>query len=166
MTAPNIAFHVADRHVIAGVGDRLAVLASPRPVDFARLVELSAAYAGALRHLGAGPGDRVVVGEPDSLENIVATLAVLRIGAVVGLGGEGVVDTAGVDYPVAIKAGRVDPAGAERVAADAIVLATDDIGLRHSEVLAILDEARAPVEPFTGLLQILRRLARTDAVTL
>ncbi len=49
---------------------------------YAELLEQVAAFAGALRGLGVGPGDRVVIYLPMIPEAVVAMLACARLGAV------------------------------------------------------------------------------------
>ncbi|MDQ3416159.1 MAG: propionyl-CoA synthetase [Actinomycetota bacterium] len=84
----NTCFNALDRHVAAGRGDQAAIIYdSPvtdtqRTITYAQLTEQSAAFAGALRRLGVGKGDRVVLYMPMVPEAVVAMLACARIGAV------------------------------------------------------------------------------------
>jgi propionyl-CoA synthetase len=84
----NTCFNALDRHVAAGRGDQAAIIYdSPvtdtqRTITYAQLTEQSAAFAGSLRRLGVGKGDRVVLYMPMVPEAVVAMLACARIGAV------------------------------------------------------------------------------------
>jgi propionyl-CoA synthetase len=84
----NTCYNALDRHVVAGHGDRLAlvydspVTGSKRTFTYADLVEKVSAFAGALRGFGVEPGDRVVIYMPMIPEAVVAMLACARIGAV------------------------------------------------------------------------------------
>jgi propionyl-CoA synthetase len=84
----NTCFNALDRHVVAGHGDRTAlVYDSPvtetnQQFTYAQLTEKVAAFAGALRGFGVEKGDRVVIYMPMIPEAVVAMLACARIGAV------------------------------------------------------------------------------------
>ncbi|GAB2699297.1 propionyl-CoA synthetase [Thalassiella azotivora] len=84
----NTCYNALDRHVVAGHGDRLAlvhdspVTGTRRELTYAQLTEQVARFAGVLRALGVGRGDRVVVYMPMVPEAVVAMLACARIGAV------------------------------------------------------------------------------------
>jgi propionyl-CoA synthetase len=84
----NTCFNALDRHVVRGHGDRTAlvydsaVAGVKRSFTYAQLVEEVAAFAGALRGFGVGPGDRVVIYLPMIPEAVVAMLACARLGAV------------------------------------------------------------------------------------
>jgi propionyl-CoA synthetase len=84
----NTCYNALDRHVVAGRADQAAlVYDSPvtdtaRSYSYADLLEQVAAFAGALRGLGVGAGDRVVVYMPMIPEAVVTMLACARIGAV------------------------------------------------------------------------------------
>ncbi len=84
----NTCFNALDRHVAGGRADQTAlVYDSPvtqtvRRFSYAELLEQVAAFAGALRGLGVGHGDRVVVYMPMIPEAVVTMLACARIGAV------------------------------------------------------------------------------------
>lgn len=84
----NTCFNALDRHVIAGRGEQTALIYdSPvaeekRTYTYAKLVELVAAFAGALRQLGVEKGDRVVIYMPMVPEAVIAMLASARLGAV------------------------------------------------------------------------------------
>jgi propionyl-CoA synthetase len=84
----NTCFNALDRHVIAGRADQPAIIydspvtGSQRTYTYAQLTELTGAFAGALRRLGVGKGDRVVIYMPMVPEVVVAMLACARLGAV------------------------------------------------------------------------------------
>ncbi|MEE4361610.1 MAG: AMP-binding protein [Pseudomonadales bacterium] len=84
----NTAWLCLDAHVEAGHGDRVALI-HDSPVTgrtthltYAELTERVARFAGGLRDLGVGPGDRVIVYMPMVPEALIAMLACARIGAV------------------------------------------------------------------------------------
>jgi propionyl-CoA synthetase len=84
----NTCYNALDRHVVHGHGDRTAlvydsaVTGARESFTYAELLELTAAFAGTLRALGVGAGDRVVIYLPMIPEAVVAMLACARIGAV------------------------------------------------------------------------------------
>lgn len=84
----NVCHNAVDRHVAAGRGAQAAIVwDSPvsgrsRTIDYATLQDEVARTAGALRALGVGEGDRVVVYLPMVPEALVGMLACARIGAV------------------------------------------------------------------------------------
>jgi acetyl-CoA synthetase len=83
----NVSVNCLDRHVRAGRGDRTAFIWEGEPGDTRRLTyaELLAdvtRFAGVLRSLGIGRGDRVALYMPLVPELAIAMLACARIGAV------------------------------------------------------------------------------------
>ncbi|MBH5333628.1 propionyl-CoA synthetase [Streptomyces pactum] len=84
----NTSYNALDRHIAAGHGERTALIwDSPvtgdgRRYSFRELRDEVARCAGALRGLGVGRGDRVVIYMPMVPEAVVAMLACARIGAV------------------------------------------------------------------------------------
>lgn len=84
----NTCFNCVDRHVLAGNGERTAVLyESPvtqttRSLTYRELRDRVARVAGGLRELGVGVGDRVLIYMPMIPETLVAMLACARLGAV------------------------------------------------------------------------------------
>jgi propionyl-CoA synthetase len=84
----NTCYNALDRHVVNGRADQPALIYdSPvtgtiTTTTYAELLEKVAAFAGALRGLGVGKGDRVIVYMPMIPEAVVAMLACARIGAV------------------------------------------------------------------------------------
>ena len=82
----NVAFNCLDRHVEAGIGDRVAFYFEGEPGDrltitYAELLEAVGRCANALRSLGIERGDRVAIYMPMIPELPVAMLACARIGA-------------------------------------------------------------------------------------
>lgn len=84
----NTCYNALDRHIEAGHGDRLAlVYDSPVAGQAARysyssLREEVSLFAGVLRDLGVGKGDRVVIYMPMIPQAIIAMLACARLGAI------------------------------------------------------------------------------------
>jgi propionyl-CoA synthetase len=84
----NTCYNALDRHVVNGRADQPALIhdspvtGTVHTLTYAQLLEQVAAFAGALRGLGVGRGDRVVVYMPMIPEAVVAMLACARIGAV------------------------------------------------------------------------------------
>src|SRR3954447_1052316 len=84
----NTCFNALDRHVIAGRADQPALIhdspvtGSTTTYTYAELLDLVARFAGVLRGLGVGKGDRVVLYLPMVPEAAIAMLACARIGAV------------------------------------------------------------------------------------
>ena len=83
----NVAANCLDRHVEAGLGDRIAIRWEGEPGDvrmitYAELTADVKRAANALAALGVGQGDRVAIYLPLIPEAVVAMLAVARLGAV------------------------------------------------------------------------------------
>jgi acetyl-CoA synthetase len=83
----NVAENCLDRHVRAGLGDRVAIhfegaRGDTRTITYAELTADVQRAANMLESLGVGRGDRVVVYLPLIPEAVVTMLAVARIGAV------------------------------------------------------------------------------------
>lgn len=82
----NAAYNAVDRHVAAGLGDRVALhfVGEPgdtRDVTYSDLQREVSRAANGLRALGVNKGDRVVIYMPLLVESVVAMLACARIGA-------------------------------------------------------------------------------------
>jgi acetyl-CoA synthetase len=83
----NACFNALDRHVIAGNGDRIALLFEGEPGDsksytYSELLAETKRAANALNKLGITATDRVAIYMPMIPETIIAILACARIGAV------------------------------------------------------------------------------------
>ncbi|MBW3612770.1 MAG: AMP-binding protein, partial [Chloroflexi bacterium] len=82
----NVSVNCLDRHVNAGLGDRVAYFWEGEPGDtrtitYAELLEEVCRFTNALRELGVKKGDRVAIYMPMIPELPVAMLACTRIGA-------------------------------------------------------------------------------------
>ena len=83
----NACFNALDRHVLAGRGDRIALLFEGEPGDtktytYSELLDETKKAANALTDLGIQSGDRVAIYMPMIPEAVIAMLATARIGAV------------------------------------------------------------------------------------
>lgn len=84
----NICHNALDRHVAGGRADQAALIYdSPvtgvkQTLTYAQLLDKVARFAGVLRDLGVGKGDRVIIYMPMIPEAVVGMLACARIGAV------------------------------------------------------------------------------------
>ncbi|GAA4842509.1 acetate--CoA ligase [Luteimicrobium xylanilyticum] len=82
----NAAYNAVDRHVEAGLGDRVAIHFEGEPGDtrtvtYADLQRDVSRAANAIAALGVESGDRVVIYLPMLVESVVAMLACARLGA-------------------------------------------------------------------------------------
>ncbi len=82
----NVAYNCLDRHVINGLGDRVAFYFEGEPGDtrvitYQELTDLVCQAANTLTTMGVSAGDRVAIYMPLIPETIVAMLACARIGA-------------------------------------------------------------------------------------
>ncbi len=84
----NTCHNAVDRHVVAGRGGQAAIIydspvtGTGRTISYADLQDEVARLAGALRGLGVGQGDRVVIYMPMIPEAVTGMLACARLGAV------------------------------------------------------------------------------------
>ena len=84
----NTSFNALDRHVLAGNGDRVALIwdsamvGKTRSYTYAQLRDEVATFAGVLTERGVTAGDRVIIYMPMIPEAAIAMLACARIGAV------------------------------------------------------------------------------------
>jgi propionyl-CoA synthetase len=84
----NTCFNALDRHVNDGRGDQAALIydspvtGTSRKLTYRQLLDEVARFAGVLRRLGTGAGDRVVIYMPMIPETVIAMLACARLGAV------------------------------------------------------------------------------------
>jgi acetyl-CoA synthetase len=148
----NFADNCIDRHLDAGRGMHPAVIwegddGTTRTVTYAELGREINRLANALARLGIEKGDRVGIFLPMSPEAVIATLAVLRLGAIYtpcfsGFGAQAVVS-------------RVQDAEAK-------VLITADGFLRRGQVVKLKETADEAVAqcPSVGTVVVLRRLGR------
>ncbi|WP_144856793.1 AMP-binding protein [Marihabitans asiaticum] len=84
----NTCFNAVDRHVRDGRGDQAAiyydspVTQTRRRITYSELLDQVSRLAGALRSLGVGVGDRVVIYMPMVPEAVIGMLACARLGAI------------------------------------------------------------------------------------
>jgi benzoate-CoA ligase len=78
----NLADDLVDRHVREGRGDRLAIVCEERRVTYRELGDSVNRVGHALRAIGVGSGDRVLLVLLDSPEFVAAFLGVTKIGAI------------------------------------------------------------------------------------
>ncbi|KAB1642630.1 AMP-binding protein [Gulosibacter chungangensis] len=84
----NTSYNAVDRHVLAGHGDRTAIIydsamtGTQSRISYAELQEHVARFAGVLRASGVEKGDRVLIYLPMIPEAIISMLACARIGAI------------------------------------------------------------------------------------
>ncbi|MBB2204931.1 AMP-binding protein [Gluconacetobacter takamatsuzukensis] len=84
----NSCHNAVDRHVAAGRGEQPALVwhscatQETTRLSYAALQRRVAGFAGGLRALGVGKGDRVLIAAPCMVETAIAMLACARIGAV------------------------------------------------------------------------------------
>lgn len=83
----NVAVNCLDRHVAAGLGDRVAYYFEGEPdgersvITYRELTERVCQAANVLEGLGVQPGDRIAIYMPMVPETVIAMLACARIGA-------------------------------------------------------------------------------------
>ncbi len=137
----NVAANCLDRHVAAGIGDRVAIHWEGEPGDtrtitYSELLAEVETFANVLLHLGIAKGDRVNIYLPMIPEAAVAMLACARIGAPhsVVFGG----------FSAHALADRINDA-------DAKLLITADGGYRRGEVFALKPSADEAVEQTTTI---------------
>ncbi|MBW5444709.1 acetate--CoA ligase [Cohnella sp. CFH 77786] len=84
----NMAYEAIDRHVAAGRGDKIALHYSDNQREesytYAEMAKQSNKFAGVLRRLGVGKGDRVFIFMPRTPELYFSLLGAIKVGAVVG----------------------------------------------------------------------------------
>lgn len=118
----SLVFRALDEHVIHGRADYVALTDGAGSLTYAQLLHDSASVAGALREIGIGIGTTVQIDLLTGREQVMALLALARLGAEPGDGeadfrfaGEPAVlythDTE-VPWNVLLHAGRVDPVAA------------------------------------------------------
>ncbi len=157
----NLCYNAVDRHVLAGRGDRPAILwESPeagksRALTFGELLREVNAFASVLQGLGVGKGDRVVIYMPMVPEALVAVLACVRIGAVhsvvfAGFSGEALahrIEDSSAKVVVCADGGlrKGKPVELKRIVDRAVSLASTKV-----EHVVVLDRGIAPWEPVPG----------------
>jgi acetyl-CoA synthetase len=155
----NVAYNCVDRHVEAGLGDKVAYhwIGEPgdtRTITYADLAREVSQCANALRELGVDTGDRVAIYMPMIPELPIAMLACARIGAphTVVFGG----------FSAEALAGRVDDAQARLVI-------TADGGWRRGKAVnlkAAADEAASMTTTIEHMLVVRRVGDQGEPVTM
>jgi acetyl-CoA synthetase len=132
----NVSVNCLDRHVAAGLGDRVAYYWEGEPGDertitYRELLEETCQMANALRQLGVQRGDRVAIYMPMIPELPVAMLACARIGAAhsVVFGG----------FSTDALAGRIEDA-------ECVAVITADGGYRKGAVVPLKQNADDAIE--------------------
>jgi len=83
----NVSVNCLDRHVDAGMGDRIAIIfeaddGQVTRITYSQMLVLVCQFGNALRARGVQKGDRVVIYMSMSIEGVAAMLACARIGAI------------------------------------------------------------------------------------
>jgi len=83
----NVSYNCLDRQVEAGRGDKVAIIfeaddGAVTRITYSELLAQTGRMANALKALGVGKGDRVVIYMPMSIEGVIAMQACARLGAV------------------------------------------------------------------------------------
>ncbi len=123
----NVSYNCLDRHVLAGLGDRVAIHWEGEPGDtrtitYRQLLDEVSQFANVLKGLGVQRGDRINIYLPMIPEAVVSMLACARIGAAHSVVFGGFSATSLID--------RINDAEAK-------VLITADGGYRRGEVFAL-----------------------------
>jgi acetyl-CoA synthetase len=145
----NIAYNCVDRHVEAGLGDRVAIhwVGEPgdtRDITYADLLTSVSQAANTLTDLGVNAGDRVAIYLPMIPEAAVAMLACARIGAT---------------HSVVFGGFSVDALATRIQDADAKLVITADGGYRRGKPSALkptVDEAVAQCPSISKVLVVRR----------
>ncbi|MDP9392758.1 MAG: acetate--CoA ligase [Actinomycetota bacterium] len=153
----NVAYNCVDRHVEAGLGDRVAIHWEGEPGDtrtitYADLQRDVCKATNALIELGVAKGDRVAIYMPMIPETVVAMLACARLGA---------------PHSVVFGGFSSDALRSRIADADAKLVITTDGGYRRGSVSALkpaVDEAVAESPSVTGVL-VVRRTGQDVAWT-
>ncbi len=132
----NACANCLDRHVNAGLGERLAILWEGEPGDEQRLTyndvfKAVNKFANGLKSLGVGKGDRVAIYMPMIPEAAFAMLACARLGAI---------------HTVVFGGFSVDSLRDRIIDAEAKILITADGGWRRGKVVPLKDTADQAVD--------------------
>ncbi|NUP31006.1 MAG: acetate--CoA ligase, partial [Streptomycetaceae bacterium] len=145
----NVAYNCVDRHVEAGLGDRVAIHwegepGDSRAVTYAELQREVSRAANALTELGVRAGDRVAIYLPMIPEAVVSMLACARIGA---------------PHSVVFGGFSADAVASRIQDADARVVITADGGYRRGKPSALkpaIDDALASCPDVRNVLVVRR----------
>ncbi|WP_201292680.1 acetate--CoA ligase [Cellulomonas citrea] len=154
----NAAYNAVDRHVEAGLGDRVAIHFEGEPGDtrtltYADLQREVSRAANALTALGVGTGDRVAVYLPMIPEAVITMLACARIGA---------------PHSVVFGGFSAEALYSRILDAEAKVVVTADGGYRRGAPAALkpaVDEALAKGPTTVGHVLVVRRTGQDTAWT-
>jgi len=146
----NVAENCLDRHVAAGIGDRVAIHWEGEPGDsrsltYAELTREVKRAANMLAGLGIGQGDRVAIYLPVIPEAVIAMLAVARLGAI---------------HSVIFGGFSAESIRARVADADASLVITADGGWRKGKVFPlkpVVDAALAASESNVQKVLVVRR---------
>jgi acetyl-CoA synthetase len=146
----NVAVNCVDRHVAAGLGERIAYhwVGEPegdtRDITYADLKDMVCRAANALLELGVRKGDRVAIYMPMLPETVVAMLACARIGA---------------PHTVVFGGFSADALKNRIIDCDAHVVITADGGYRRGAVSPLKPAVDAAIEelPFVHSVLVVRR---------
>ena len=149
----NLSYNAVDAHVLAGRGERPALIAvdeagGRRTLTYAELLTEVRRVAAGLRAAGVGRGDRVTIYMPTCVEAIVAMLAVVRIGAIHSV----------------VFAGFGHGALGERIAASGSRLVlTTDVTVRKGRKVPLLKIVEAAVNAAGGVERVIVLRREGDA---
>ncbi len=154
----NAAYNALDRHVEAGIGDRVALHFEGEPGDsrsitYAELRDEVARTANVLASLGVRTGDRVAIYLPLVPEAVVAMLACARLGA---------------PHSVVFGGFSAEALHSRIEDAEAKVVITADGGFRRGKPFALkpaVDEALAKGAPSVEHVLVVRRTGQETAWT-
>jgi acetyl-CoA synthetase len=141
----NVAYNCLDRHVEAGIGDRVAIHWEGEPGDsrditYAQLTADVKRAANALTKLGITQGDRIAVYLPMIPEAVVAMLAIARLGAI---------------HSVVFGGFSADSLRARIDDAEAKLVITADGGWRKGKVFPLKDTVDAAIEAASTIEHVL-----------
>ena len=135
----NACYNAVDRHVLAGNGDKVALIhdspqiSTIRKVTYNELLDRTSLLAGALADMGVGKGDAVIIYMPLIPETIIAILATTRLGAVhsVVFGGKAISRFLEVTLSTIYDAIQCRTVGIHRLVLLAFALGTDRSTYAH-----------------------------------
>ena len=138
----NLCYNALDRHALGASADRAAIIwesvarDEPTTITYGELYRSVNRFAGALKSIGVGKGDRVAIYLPMIPEAVIAMLACVRIGAI---------------HCVIFSGFGVDSVAYRIAGVGAKVLITADAGLRRNKAFPLKETAdraleNAPVE--------------------
>jgi acetyl-CoA synthetase len=141
----NVAYNCLDRHVEAGLGDRVAYYFEGEPGDtrtitYSELTSSVCQAANVLTELGVVAGDRIAIYMPMIPETVIAMLACARIGA---------------PHTVVFGGFSADALKTRILDCDATVVITADGGFRKGSATALKPAVDAALEECPGVRSVL-----------